>query len=186
MFTNNYIAYKRGRFFYTSPYVVDFEGVERQFIITQYEVSHYLHDMGDYMKVARCQELVSTVTNNSQYTGVYFGTGPTAPTKEDYRLESPITTGLNIINPDGIVSEENGNGQYVFSTTFLVENTTENEMNIWEVGLFGQAVTYASSSRTNYPVLFDRQVFTEPVNLQPGERKLVTYKITFNQTLNVD
>ena len=137
------------------------------------------------MDTARCREIATGETSGS-YPGVYFGTGSTPANKANYTLESPITSGLSISNGTRLYVDE-GNGIHSYHVTFAVKNTTESEINIYEIGLFSKIeLNDSSTSAKHCLALMERTVLTEPITIAPGATKLVTYKITFNQTLNVE
>ena len=119
--------------------------------------------------------------------GVYFGTGGTVPKVSDYTLESPITSGLAITNPsientgyDPKFPMETDGKKYSLVPTYIVQNTSSAEINIREVGVFGAVCTSSSSNSSTINVLFERTVLSEPINIQPGKVKLITYRLTFN------
>ena len=140
-----------------------------------------------YCKAQTANTSVSNQNSAKLSPGVYFGTGSTQATRDDYKLENPITSGLTIINP-GIKSVngftkfpiEKQDGRYTYAIPFAVENTTESEIVIREIGLFGEVGTETVA----YHVLFERTVLSEPITIAPGEIKLVTYKLTFNQSVS--
>lgn len=136
-----------------------------------------------WLSRGKCTSLPTTYssTAGSAGGGVYFGTGSTPATWNDYTLESPITSGLTI-SSGGRLPEQSGDA-YSYLVTYTLYNTTDADINIYEVGLFSP-VSYSDSK--HYLALMERTVLTEPITIPAGESKLVTYKITFNQTLNVE
>jgi hypothetical protein len=97
-------------------------------------------------------------------------------------LENAISSGLSITNPASLVISDEGNGKYTFSAPFVVSNTGDAEVNIWEIGAFSQGYYYNGGMAGAVPILFERTVLDEPVNIQPGKSKLIDYRVTFNQT----
>lgn len=190
MFTNNYITFQSLRFLkgdythyatFTDTSGASFKG---------YLNRTYGADIGFNMKSGRCRDIVASVDasyGSSLYPGLYFGSGSTPATRDDYTLESVIASGLRITNND-VAIENDGNGKYIVSASFIVQNTSEAEVNIYEFGVFTPISndTSVSGSITWKMVLMERTVLSEPITLAPGESKLVTYKITFNQTLHVE
>lgn len=196
MFTNNYIAFRKAAF--TAGYSYSTTVWMKNAVGSSVEacVAHFAFaDIGYWMTKALCATnagIASSTTLTSQnFSGLYFGTGSTPATKADYKLESPITSGLTITNPSALVWDNDGNGKYTACADFIVRNTTESEINIYEIGVFvpttpkGTAAVSSTQGTVNY-VLMERTVLDEPITITPGESKLVTYKITFNQTLNVE
>ncbi len=196
MFTSNYVKLQNLMFYNNATTsFVNCEGATAN--AYSYNAPHYFGNIGHSMKYGRCKSLAATysasttVISSIGYPGVYFGTGSTPATKSDYRLESPITSGLTITNPSDLVVDSDGNGKYTFIADFIVRNTTESEINIYEIGVFCPICTdmgyYNASSNVKWAmVLMERTVLDEPITIPAGESKLVTYKITFNQTLNVE
>lgn len=175
MFTKNYIMYRKMMFDAdTYIYMKDYEGGTSNGFYAQYS---WGVDFGKYMGTGNVAALGSN--------GVYFGSGTTPPTRDDYKLESAITSGLKVSN-GGVVYRNKGNGTYEISSSFIVQNSAAEggeSITIAEMGYFGKC-GYASSK--SIAVLFERQVLAVPIVLAPGERKLITYKITINQIFNVD
>lgn len=139
-------------------------------VVTVYPQHSYGSDFG-----ARMHNGILT-TNTA---GVHFGTGTTPPNKADYKLEEEITSGLSITNQESAEITDLGGGKYKVEASFILKNTTAEAIAISEIGLYSYG-GYSSSSA--YTVLFERQVFDTPITIQPNESKLVTYKLTFNQS----
>lgn len=190
MFTKNYDNYKLLMFFGGdspggSPKVLTFTAVDGYTWGDSYYAyaSNSYNGLGYYLPKATCAAM-ETGTRSTVGGGVYFGSGSAPATKEDHCLQSPITSGLSIINPPKCSFTEDGNGQKVFSANYVLTNTSDAEINIYEIGLF---MTISQSSSAYYRrVLAERTVLTEPITIPVGESKLVTYKITVNETLNVE
>ena len=197
MFTNNYMLFQKYRFLvsYEKSYsyssyasMINAENATAKF----YGLSAGVSDIGGWMKYGRCQAIVGSEStyphNSSNDAGVYFGTGSTPATVNDYRLESPITSGLSITNPKDLAIKNEGN-TYTLSSSMIVTNTTDSDINIYEMGVFTpvmQAYDKApTTSQSIHYVLMERTVLSEPITVPAGESKLVTYKITFNQGENV-
>ena len=130
------------------------------------------------------QGALGAISSDSPPYGIHLGTGNTPATESDYKLESPITSGLIITN-GSVVKTDVGNGKYTITVSGIIQNGTGADINIYEIGLFGCVGYYRSSTQYYMPTLCERTVLSEPITIPAGERNLVTYKITFNQTLNV-
>lgn len=181
MFTNNLINYQKAAFFGSSFEAVDTEGVKRNPALASY--THFNAAPGSALSNPRCKSIVNTGSSYSApASGVYFGSGPTPATKDDFNLESPITSGLSFTAGKTITGKE-ADGKYVVYNTFVVKNTTGAPITIYEIGAF---VTAATANTTWYSFLIDRTVLDEPIVIDAGDEKIVTYKWTFNQTLNVE
>ena len=178
MFTQNYIDGVKGLFKGESFKFVPCGGGSA--IEGSYERSE-IGKIGYHMRVATCREYV-TSGQSSVYavsTGVYFGKGTTPATKDDYKLESPITSGLTITNPSYFVEVHGGDGKYIWVSDFVVQNTSGAEVNISEIGL--HLPFYYSGNSTYYLTLAERTVLDEPIVIPAGATRVIEYKITFNQ-----
>lgn len=193
MFTKNYEAF-RGLTFTAYGYdsgkatFTDISGTERDCIA--YMSGH--RDIGCCMRYPKCAEIPVSKSASGFWGGLYFGSGSAPATKNDYKLEHPIISGLSFPASKQLVLSQVKEGTYAAEISHLVTNTTGADINIWEVGAVTHLCTTVSSNNTliayttDYPILLERTVFDEPITIPAGESKLVTYKITFNQTLNVD
>lgn len=194
MFTNNYIKLQNLMFYADRNAFVACDGGTVN--AYEYHAPHHFGNIGKYMKYGRCRNLEASFAGSTNLfsnnnPGVYFGTGSTPAHKSDYKLENPITSGLAITNSNS-VEVNSGDGNYTISTDYIVRNTTDSEINIYEIGAFGPICTYSgyysanSMGNTWSMVLMERTVLTEPITIAPGESKLVTYRLTFNQILNME
>lgn len=129
----------------------------------------YQGDFGAHMHRARCE--------NPMNAGVYFGTGKTPPTRDDYKLENIIMSGLSITNESSVTFTDLGDGKYEASASYMVNNTSGAAITISEIAYYGIVGTGSSYV---YIVLFERTVLDNPITIPAGETKLITYKLTFN------
>ena len=191
MFTKNFINVQRA-WFENTGYTSDPTSQEIVYAVgtktasvTIAAVSAVSEGVGYWMKTGRCQALPTSYANSAwgPNPGVYFGSGSTPAKKTDANLESLIDSGLEVTSPQNVVEYSDGNGRYEFVSDFVVRNTSESEINIFEIGLF---LSVRVKSSQYYPMLVERTVLSEPVTIAPGEAKLVTYKLTFNQAMNVE
>lgn len=107
--------------------------------------------------------------------GVRIGTGVTPATADDYTLDSIITSGLTVVNPSAVtVTVENG--AVAAYASYTLTNTGTTAVAISEIGLF--CSEYDASSYLT--MLMDRTVLEEPIVINPGEAKPITYTIRFN------
>lgn len=72
----------------------------------------------------------------------------------------------------------------------VLQYATTSDINIYEIGLFSIVnanTTPGSSSNVKFhSILTERTVLAEPITIKADETKLVTYEITFNQTLRME
>ena len=166
---------------------------------TFFAYRQYIHNAGilncaRYMYAQSITGFVAAQASGTISNGLYLGNGATPATQKDYTLESPITSGLTVSGNGNTPSLENVvEGVYSYNYSFSVTNTSENEINIYEIGLFVPlySSTYTSGAPNMYYVpqhstMVKRDVLTEPITIAPGATKVINYKLTFNQTLNVD
>lgn len=193
MFTNNYKKFKALQFGITGKgneyeryeTFTDWENTNREGRM----VAMSWLDIGYCMKCARCGSLANVVDlKYPRNYGVYFGGGSTPATENDYKLESLISSGLSITNPSNILTVPEKDGRYSLVANYIVQNTTGAAINIYEIGLYSYlGDSYIIGQYMNwYPLLYERTVLSEPITIPAGRTKIITYKITFNQTLNVE
>lgn len=130
----------------------------------------------EYMKSAVCHEQYnygySVFGTTRDRCGVYFGSGSTPATQDDYRLESPIESGLTFTNGT-IRKNTQADGSTIYRNSYIVVNSSDADIVIAEIGILGVVHT-----DYYFPVLFERTVLASPVTISPGESKLVTYTVT--------
>jgi hypothetical protein len=193
MFTNNYIAFRHNLFFGTTSASGSANGVFGKNMTNTAGAATYfwssaakndVKDIGSAMQRPRCRDIITGASSQaSTYYGVYFGSGSTPATKADYTLESPITSGLTF-SEESLEFPTDGNGKYVVSAKYAVTNTTESEINIYEIGCFCPVLK--DSYNTWHLVMMDRTVLTKPITIPAGLTANVEYRFTFNQILNVE
>lgn len=189
MFTNNFITLMRHKSFGSSyENYVNVAGSS----IKGYQPSLMYACILKYMATGLARTIVTAgnESNNapevSCYPGVYFGTGVSAPTKQDYVLESPIASGLSITN-SSIKESSNDNGKHEFTASYILSNTTDKDLNIYEIGLFLPVTTSSNASKYVWNnVLMERTVLTAPVTVPANGLAKINYTVTFNQTFNVE
>lgn len=177
MFTNNYIGLRTADFMGTAYKVTMYGGGTMSLSLGK--------DIGYIMRFGRCgtPTYTSDGSISDNYCGVYFGSGATPASKADTQLESLISSGLSITNPYAVVTENLGNGKHTVSATYTVKNTTDAEINIWEIGAVMENVSlYSGYDYYVYPYLVERTVLEAPITIPAGQAKVVTYKVTFNHT----
>lgn len=188
MFTNNYTTMNKYMFLGNSSQTfVSTTGSNATLTAAQF---NYESALGKHMRYGRCTSIPTSVVGSyhTSYSGVFFGSGTTPPSKTDYTLEIPITSGLNVDNPSTLIEQSYGNGQYAFISNFVLTNTSNDNISVSEMGLIVPLYGYNSvnggnvTSVTNWSfALMERTVLDEPVVILPSESKLITYKIIFNQ-----
>lgn len=182
MITQNYIDVSIARFFARGEaYVVDWNGQSQKL---QMPYNNIYAEFGFLLNrvATSTSKPISYESSLGNSAGVRFGTGNTPATKADFKLDADIMTGLSVSKNTAVLSEE-APGKYVAQNAFVVTNTTDAEINIWEVGLYAPVniMQDANTKRFHY-ALMERTVLDAPINIQPGASKVVTYKLTINQS----
>lgn len=188
MFTKQYQEFKKAQFLGGSCYLTTWDNSKQTFYFNS--SSYLTSDLGWAMKKGRCKNVtyISNGTSTPEnYAGVYFGSGSTPATENDYKLDSLIASGLSIVSGSAVTISKLGNGKYEVFNTYTVRNTTDTEINIYEIGaVVEQTKAFNGYDYYVWPILIERTVLPEPITIKAGEAKIITYKVTFNQTLNVE
>lgn len=121
---------------------------------------------------------LDTIPTNSQNSRGYIllGTGTTAPTADDYRLESQITTNLSCDS----VSVSRNTTVKTYTATF--SNSGTSDMTVTEIGYALRMCYYIRSTSDTYTYdnfLMDRTVLDTPVTIPAGESRTITYTLSF-------
>lgn len=178
MFTNNWISTISGFLFAKTRSCKNIAG--NTFNI-DYSKSATEIRPGKYMNAVQISNTPATDATSAiySYSGLYFGTGRTPATKEDFRLEAQITSGITA-QAGSVLEYASDDNQYVLYVDVVLTNESEAEIAIGEIGLFLPASP--SSGNKWAGVLMERTVLDEPAVIAPGKSKLITYKLTFNQS----
>lgn len=179
MFTNNYITLCRSRLEVVSGTYKVSNGTEK----TVWPNAMMYADFGWVMHKAKFLNFSNFNVSQGSAGGVAFGTGTTPPAKEDYKLEAPITSGLEFTNFGARPTvESEGEGVYTLQASYVIKNTTSNAVVISEIGYFGELNGNTDSSPQYWPTLMERTVLDKPVTIPAGASKVITYKLTFHQS----
>ena len=113
--------------------------------------------------------------------GFCFGTGSTAPTENDYILESQLTTGFTAVLTNtarGVDSNDKPYAEY----TFTVTNTGSSTITISEIGIITNNAACCTSSTgttaSNNAVLIDRTLLDSAVTIAAGNSAAIKYRLT--------
>ena len=119
--------------------------------------------------------------SNVQYMNIALGTGTTAPTIDDYKMENALINVLTDVSHKSPYTSDTsqitrlGWSNLVFTQT--VANNTENPVTVTEIGLFGHLLdTYTPVKPI---VMYTRDVIN-PVTIGVGETK--TFVVTIDLT----
>lgn len=109
----------------------------------------------------------------SNYGAVFFGSGSTPPTEDDYAGETGISaTGFSIIEDRYAQAVDFSYAERAWT----LKNGSENEAVIREICLFGSVGTSASNN-VAYVCLMERTVLDDPIIIKPGEAKTITVRV---------
>lgn len=113
-----------------------------------------------------------TVPTTDSVTFIRIGTGTTAATENDYKLEAPVTG----VTCDSVITAISGNdSKKTYTATF--SNTTDADVVVTEIGFLTNFYYYSSSDNDNF--LLDRIVLDTPITIPAGESKAITYELGF-------
>lgn len=117
--------------------------------------------------------------------GVFFGTGTTAPTKDDYKPENALTeSDISVANPSQIIV--NQTDDYIEAIVcFAVTNISSSAITISEIGCLGflrgsSNASYYTADSTHPPYLAERQLLETPITLEAGEAEGIQYRVRFS------
>lgn len=115
--------------------------------------------------------MITSPTTDS-VTFIRIGTGTTAATENDYKLEADATG----VTCDTAITAISGNdSKKTYTATF--SNTTDANIVVTEIGFFTNCYYNSSSENDNF--LLDRIVLDTPITIPAGESKPITYEIGF-------
>ncbi len=115
----------------------------------------------------------TTSSGDMAYNKIFcrLGTGTTAPTEEDFWLE---TQDDNLTCSSAVASETDSNTK---AYTFTFNNPTSNNITITETALGIKLDSGVLSD--NASIMLDRTVLTTPITFSAGESKAITYELGF-------
>jgi hypothetical protein len=118
-------------------------------------------------------------SDNPRKLWIWIGSGGSAPSATDYKLESHINDGTLTMASNTTVYDQDNNPGKKFVLTFT--NNTPNAITIREVGCYTN-YTYSSysaywSDSANY--LLDRTLLDTPVTVNPDESATIVYTLYF-------
>lgn len=113
--------------------------------------------------------------------GISFGTGSTAATVNDYKLESQITSKLSFTSAVSSIQELDADGDPSIRFIINLKNADSSSVIISEIGYFqnipGNGSRSSTTSSGAYVSLIDRTVLQTPITIQSNETKVIEYKL---------
>lgn len=111
--------------------------------------------------------------------GFVLGSGTTPATENDYKIETPITSGISCTPTRANGADNNGN-PYV-EWTLVVTNTGSTDITVTEIAYNQtlQVVTAAGgTSAQNKVVCLDHTLLDSPVTIAAGSQSTIKYRLT--------
>lgn len=125
---------------------------------------------------------VDISSNTSAHNiGIYIGTGNTAPTADDYTLESPLTSSSvsrTSTSPNSSAILDENNNVIGVRRMVTYQNITSDNIVVKEIGTFWNDF-YDSSGSNHALFLIERTVLDEPVTLEPNGTITVAFDMTY-------
>lgn len=146
--------------------------------LSNYSRQIYSSSGFNYLQGMWCcaRNALSTINRTKTLGNGYLmlGTGTTAPTADDYRLESPITTNLSCDS----VSVSRTSLIKTYTATFT--NSGSSDITVTEVGFMIYIFyNYSNTTENSDHFLMDRTVLDTPITIPAGESRTVTYELSF-------
>lgn len=121
------------------------------------------------------KELCSYSRTPSEGFGIFFGSGSTPVTYDDYNLETPITSGLSVVSQNGTLTQptsyDNATHHISSKRSFTVNNSSASPITVSEFGIF----VNAGASTGDYAMIY-REVLATPITLNPSESAIITFE----------
>ena len=115
--------------------------------------------------------------------GLKVGSGTTAPTEDDYKLESFLADKVDNVlvfytSGNVVITRGYANDTPYITFSITVTNTSANAVTISEIGMFGWAAVSIAGVASSTTVMLDRTLLDTPVTIPAGDTGLVTYTIS--------
>lgn len=151
------------------PTIITTSGANRSF--TNMSSSGYIRE--SWYSIVNSLGTINTSSTNGRGF-IILGTGTTAPTADDYCLESQITENLSCDS----VSVSRATTTKTYTATF--SNSGTSDMVVTEIGYVSR-ITHNYNFGDYYwdDFLMDRTVLETPITIPAGESRTVTYELSF-------
>ena len=185
MFTNNFkklmfsfLFGNKSTFIGTNDTPSEFTSLPTLKNLSNYSCAIYTSSGTNYRQAMWCcaRNALSTINSTRTLGNGYLmlGTGTTAPTADDYHLESPVTTNLSCDS----VSVSRTSLIKTYTATFA--NSGSSDITVTEVGFIAYIYyQYSNTSENTGDFLMDRTVLDTPVTIPAGESRTITYTLSF-------
>lgn len=146
----------------------DIHGSERIF---KQGISAYMQSIANEVLGFGKLGVVSTAKANK--SSVYFGTGTTPPTMEDYFLSGDVISGISYNSAQDYTVDSDGSVKR--TVLYTVTNANETDITIGEIGYAG----HLNGSPGCY-CMVERTVLDNPITIPAGGVGHITYTIRMN------
>jgi len=127
-------------------------------------------------------------TNNGINAGFHLGSGTTAPTENDYKMQTDITSNVTCT----LASMSRGvdsNGKQYMEFVYTITNTAASgNMTVAECGIVSSNINCCTSasatSASGNNVLIDRTVLATPIVIAPQGSAALKYRITCDMSFS--
>lgn len=123
--------------------------------------------------------VTTSVSFSSSGAGIRVGTGGTAASEDDYKLEAQITSGMSASSVTPTYNVD-GSGNPYLEYLFTLTNNTSNDITVREIGYVQSlrvASTQGGKANTSSNFLFDRTVLDTPVTVPANDSAAIKYKL---------
>ena len=138
------------------------------------------------LKYVSTVDVCTNITDTSQsnrvgsYPRVFFGTGNTPESLDDYTFAGDVVQNITYSSVDNSNYDEDGSGA-THSFTYTITNNNDYEITIGEIGIFSEAVWMTAYNKyTHYGYMFERTALETPITITPGGVGQVEYTIRMN------
>lgn len=125
------------------------------------------------------QNNVDSSSSNSvgSYPRVFFGTGNTAATIDDYKFVGDVVQNITYSYTNNSTYEDDGSSSTI-SFNYTVTNNNATEITIGEIGIFAEAVWMTAANKyTHHHYMYERTALESPITIPAGGVGQVTYNI---------
>lgn len=133
--------------------------------------------------------LINTLDCGGNYTwsGFKFGSGTTAPTLNDYVIETPLNN--NEYNVTLTFTERGAeNGVPYMEFTFVLTNVSSNSITVSEVCYVSNNIAVCDSSSgtsaNKNDIMIDRTLLTSPATIVAGDSASIKYRIACDMSFS--
>ena len=121
-------------------------------------------------------ETTITSAASSNRNSIILGSGDTAVTFDDYKLDSIISTGWTKGTVTvGTPAYNSGTKKWTNTISFICTNTSGSTMTIKEAGIVAYIYAYSASDSS----LIYREVLAEPATITNGQSKTITLNLEY-------